>query len=69
MAKVLLPDLKVMVGSIFTPVKKTNNIKPKKPMVSITFLPFDGKTLSMNAVLRPRIEGPKVTPPWLTQKH
>ena len=59
----LLLDLRSVLGSIFTPREKTKSMKPKSESVSNMALPFGGNTLVANAELRPKIEGPKTTPP------
>lgn len=63
MANVLLPDFSTMEGSVLTPIRKMKSMKPNSANVSKTPFPLAGNTLDANLELRPRIEGPRMTPP------
>ncbi|WCJ34818.1 hypothetical protein M5689_016103 [Euphorbia peplus] len=62
-ATTLLPARRRIEGSVFTPIRKMNSIKPNTDIVSRTTPPFTGNTFSAKPTLRPRTEGPRTTPP------
>lgn len=63
MASGRLPDLRITVGSVFTPIRNINSMKPNTDKVSRVVLPLDGNTFSAKVMLYPRTDGPRITPP------